>query len=1083
MARSTPTVSDATLFVREEAQGISIAVGSERWFEWLEQQTSTIFSFQALHGSYTARKERIGNHRGGWYWKAYRKSEGKLYRAYLGKSEDLTLARLSEIALILATRIHTETAKTQHLSPQYSSHLPAGVSVMPLLETKLHPPRLPALLIERSRLLTLLAGEQKLTLVQAPAGFGKTTLATQWVTQRQAAGGVIAWLSLDAGDNDPIRFWSSLITACQIFHAQVGQMALAQLSRISRSPFSSSPLETVLTFLLNDLAGLDSPGVLILEDYHCIEHPRVHETLTFFIEHLPSALQVVLLTRRIPSLPLTRWRAGGDLREVTSGQLRFDAAETDAFLQQVLHSREGFVPPIHMPEALLRLSTHLEGWAAGLRLLALSVQNHMAEQTIEDALTQFRLDAATDHAQRSIQEYFLSEILAVQPEPLQRFLLQTSILSRLTGSLCDVVTGGHESAEWLATAERSGFFLEALESEAFHHTEGAQVDRPQTSRVWYRYHSLWASTIRAEAARHLGEKTMHSLALKASHWYEAHAMLVEAIDTALSAQEFERAALLIARFNEDASFREHHTLLGWLKQLPDPLLRSHPTLCFCAAYTELMSEGATSQLAQHRIEGLFQTAEEGWRKRGDLEKIGMLLAFRAAVALLGGYLAQAAVYARQSLHIPSLGAEGAPVGDQSQSHRLEWADWRCSSLMILGMEAMHNGFFEPAHSLLVQAYALSLKGSDRVLSAVLSGLLSEVCIELGELHQAAFYCQQTPMQPVHLVDVQDEKRGVLRHANATWGQIRLAYEWNQTDQAEQLVREASFERSGGPFASWEERTHVKFELGRLLALRLGGDDSGVRAALSALLADLATTPRAFPFISEVRIWQTRWHIWDGDLAGAERTLALLAQSEQALSLLQQETFHLLHVRLHLARGEAEAALPLLEHSLSDAQARRHFARIVEIQLLIALAYAARKQGQEARRQITLTLAQTRNEGFRRLFLDEGEPLAVLLRQVLPTLTEKPLRTYVQSLLSAFTHALSSHAKHVHTIEGLPLEPLSTQEQRVLTLLVAGRSNPEIADILVISVNTVKGHVKNLYRKLGVNNRMQASAVARCARLV
>jgi LuxR family maltose regulon positive regulatory protein len=239
----------------------------------------------------------------------------------------------------------------------------------------------------------------------------------------------------------------------------------------------------------------------------------------------------------------------------------------------------------------------------------------------------------------------------------------------------------------------------------------------------------------------------------------------------------------------------------------------------------------------------------------------------------------------------------------------------------------------------------------------------------------------------------------------------------------------------------------------------------------------------FPFISDVRIWQTRWHIWNGDLAGAERTLALLAQSEQDLSTLQQETIHLLRARLHLARGEAEAAFPLLERILSEAEARRHFTRVLEIQLLIALAYAARKQGQEARRQILLVLAQARNEGFLRLFLDEGEPLAALLRQLLPTLTKKPLRTYVQSLLSAFTNALLPPAKDVHATEGLPLEPLSTQEQRVLTLLVAGHSNPEIADILVISVNTVKGHVKNLYRKLGVSNRMQASSVARHVRLV
>ncbi len=1049
MTRSTPTIHDNTLLLYEEEQAISIVVGSVQWFSWVGKETSTTFSFHSLQGSYTARKERVGNRRGGWYWKAYRKSGGTLYRAYLGKPEDLTVERLGEIARTLATRMQGQAAMPQEETvagprPPHQNH--SNTTVTPLLSTKLHPPRLPALLVTRERLLTLLDGGQKLILVQAPAGFGKTTLVTQWVAHResQAASFVSAgrhpsppvWLSLDRGDNDPIRFWSSLMTACQILDAHLGQRALAHLSQISRPSFSSSSLETALTFLLNDLERSGSPGVVILEDYHLIEHPRIHETMTFFIEHLPSCLQVVLLTRSTPPLPLVRWRARGDLLEVQNSRLRFDASETATFLQQVM-------PQAQVPEALHRLSTHLEGWAAGLRLLVLSVESHMTEQTIEGALTHLPRGTAS-HAHRSIQEYFVSEILAAQPESLQRFLLQTSILSRLTGSLCDAVTGRQDSAEWLILVERSGFFLEALDS------------------TWYRYHSIFASTMRTEATRRLGEEALRSLQALASRWYEEHFLPVEAIDAALAAQEFERAVHLIERLNEAASFSEHHTMLGWLKQLPDPLLRVHPTLCFCSAQAQLfLEDDSASKNGRGRIEELLQMAEEGWSQQGEWEK----------------NVAQGAAYARLALQFPLL-KDTAP-GGHGQRHQTEWADWRCYCLMTLGMEARLSGSFDQAYRFLLEAYPLSLNSSDRMLLSLIKGLLGEVCIELGELHQAASYFQQTLAQP----KAQDEGAEALLHANSVWGLIRLSYEWNKVDQAEDLAHEASLYRFRDHVSSWEEETHMKLELARLLVLRAKGSVAEVQAALSALLVRLGSLPNTFSLICEVRAWQARWQIRDGDLAAAERTLGTLARSEKELSLLQRETIRLLHARILLARGETKAALPAFLRLLSDAVARKHLIRVLEIQLLTALAYAVDNQRQEARHQLMLVLSQARHEGFVRFFLDEGEPMSTLLRQVVPTLTEIPLRSYAQSLLSALACPPPPHTKGLNRTEGLLLEPLSVQEQRVLTLLVAGHSNPEIAETLIVSVNTVKAHVKHLYRKLGVTNRMEAGEVARREQLI
>ena len=1066
MTRSTPTLRGTTLLFYEEEQVISIVVGSVQWFEWLRKETSTIFSFHSLDGSYTARKERAGNGRGGWYWKAYRMYQGTLYRAYLGKPEDLTLARLNEIALTLATRMHGQAKSTPGISeavPVSENQKQWDATAAPLLETKLHPPRLPALLVPRTHLLTLLdAGHrQKLTLVHAPAGFGKTTLVTQWIVHRQAQAvaaqrtpSPVAWISLDSGDNDPIRFWSSLIAACQTFHAHIGQTALSHLSLSPQLSFTQLPLETALTFLLNDLTRFVQDGVLILEEYHLIEHARIHETMAFFIEHLPASLHVVILTRSTPPLPLVRWRARGDLLEVHSSHLRFSAEETATFLQQV-------IPQTLSQEAVRSLHAHLEGWAAGLRLLALSLQSHMTPQAIEDTLTQLNAGSAADHTHRFIQEFFLSEVFSAQPEPLQLFLLQTSMLSRLTGSLCDAVTGRQDSAEWLELVERSGFFLEALDSKG----------------AWYRYHALFAETMRAEAARRLGEEALRSLSAAASRWYEAHTMLVEAIEAALSAQEFEHAAQLIERLNERAYFSEHHTMRRWLEQLPEPLLRTHPALCFRFAQARLFPEDMDgSSLKIARVEDLLQAAEEGWRRLGNLPRVGMLYAFRATYTLLlEGHFAPAITYARLALQFLPLASE------QPDDHIHGRHDWRCICLLIIGQEMMREGSFDKARQSLLEAYTLSLNSRDSVFRPTISRILGEICIELGELHQAASYYQQTLAEAVE----QDNEGQDILHTFSIAGLAWLSYEWNELETAEQLAREVSEYRYRGYFPHWEEETRTKGELLRLLLLHARGEVALVQQQLSALFVRLQaiSAPNILQLIPDILTWQARLQIRDDDLAAAERTLGTLAHYEKELSPLQHEALQLLHARLHLVRGEAETALPMLERLLAFAQQGKHIMRALEIQLLIALAHAALKQGHEARHQLSEVLSQARSEGFMRLYLDEGEPLAALLRTLLPSLTEKPLRAYAQRILHAFTASPPAHSASRNGTESSLLEPLSAQEQRVLTLLVAGRSNPEIAEDLIVSVNTVKGHVKNLYRKLNVNNRMQAGEVARRFKLI
>ena len=499
--------------------------GDTSWLNWLDHIAS--FSFQGRSGTYcTVRRETL--RRGGAYWYAYRSLQGRTVKRYLGRTADLTIARLEEVADRIAT---ASSAKPRPAAGTSEGHISSGPpapdpgqpSAQPasLLASKLHPPRLPGALVRRLRLIDRLDTGRlcKLTLLAAPAGFGKTTLVRQWI-EGSAPAHPLAWVSLDAADDDPILFWRYVITACQEMQPGLGTSALAQLSGAVQSPFEPPSLEAVLTPFLNDLAHLARDGLLILDDYHLITAPRIHETFTFFVDHLPSTLHVVLLTRHEPPLPLPRWRARAELAELHATDLRFSLEETTAFFRNTL--------PFALPEtAIAQLDARLDGWAVGLRLMALTVQGLPAPRDVERYLAGLHEDPDAAQPQRAILDYFLTEVLQKQPEPLQFFLLQTSVLGRLTGSLCDELTGRHDSAALLEAMERAGLFLESLDD----------------AGRWYRYHALFADAMRATARLRLGDDALRALSLQASHWYERHELQGEAIDAALQGGDAERAAM------------------------------------------------------------------------------------------------------------------------------------------------------------------------------------------------------------------------------------------------------------------------------------------------------------------------------------------------------------------------------------------------------------------------------------------------------------------------------------------------------------------------------------------------------------
>src|SRR5205085_7030833 len=379
----------------------------------------------------------------------------------------------------------------------------------------------------------------------------------------------------------------------------VDESALAQLLTSRRLPF-----ETVLTTFINALAQVPQRGVLVLEGYHFIVSPQIHETMAYFVDHLPATLRLLILTRSDPPLPLARLRAHNDLCELHAADLRFSLAETESFLRQAL--------PFQLStEAITRLEARTEGWVAGLRLLALALQGRKEPRDLERILGTFT------GSHRHILEYLVADVLSSQPEDLQEFLLQTTFLNRLTGSLCDAITGRNDSERLLEQLEHANLFLIPFD----------EIGQ------WYRYHTLFAEAMQHEARRRLGEDYLHSLYDKASRWFEEQGLLAEAVEVALSARDFARAADLIERIvGPQSNINELHTLLRWVEQLPEELLQFHPALCMSYASALLFTLDRSDPATRALIEVPLELAESCWRAAGNMPKLGEALAFRSQVA-------------------------------------------------------------------------------------------------------------------------------------------------------------------------------------------------------------------------------------------------------------------------------------------------------------------------------------------------------------------------------------------------------------------------------------------------------------------
>jgi len=876
------------------------------------------------------------------------------------------------------------------------------------LVTKLHAPRLRPRLIPRPLLTKRLqqASTSTLTLISAPAGFGKTTLLAQWLTESNMP---TAWLSLEPQDNEPPRFLSYLIAALQTLDPGLGTTALPLL--FSLGPTSSTPLETVLTVLTNDLAQRGKKDIaLILDDYHILTAEPIQQAMTFLLEHCPPQLHLLIATRVDPPLPLARLRARGQLTELRAAQLQFEASEANTFLSTVMGLDLS-------PEDITALQDRTEGWIAGLQLAALSLQScHNVQQFIADFTG----------SHRHVMDYLVEEVLARQPEEIQSFLLHTSLLDRLTGSLCDVVAARSGSQALLEDLERSNLFLIPLDD----------------WRHWYRYHQLFADVLRARLYRKVGAEGVAALYARASAWYERNGFPEEAVEAALAACDFQRSADLIEPLSASMVLHfQHYTLQRWLERLPRDVLFTRPTLCLAYAMTLFITGQGEAYKAP------LQQAEQLFRSEGNGKGLGQVAMVRALNASLRGDAPEGIAYGKEAL---ALLPEEALVA-------------RSVSASAVAEGYRRMGDVSAAWHTLTQARPVNERIENLLGIAGNTILRARLLVMQGKLQQAAESYRYV------IASVNERHEFALE---ALIGLGDLLREWNEPEAAlahlERVIALAREIRN--------EVLQARAALNQTRVLQARRDAEEVEAAFASVVVQ-AQQSGLRSLLTEAENHQARWLLAQGNMEAVSRWQTAYAFTSEDPPNYQQELTALTLARVLLAQDEARRALDLLGSFRQHARTQGRTCSEIEILALTALAYNTHGKTDLALQSLQQALLLAEPEGYVRLFVDEGPPMAVLLRMLLPRYKGKRSVDYIQKLLlAADVPKQDSSSPSGHDSQSMRLlEPLSQRERKVLRLLAAGLSNPEIAGELTVSLNTVKTQVQSIYRKLNVSSRKEAIA--------
>jgi LuxR family transcriptional regulator, maltose regulon positive regulatory protein len=901
-----------------------------------------------------------------------------------------------------------------------------------LLATKLHVPRPRPDLVPRPRLAERLDEglARGLMLVCAPAGYGKTVLLADWARRSQQP---VAWLSLDVGDNDPARFWRHGVAALN--QARPG---LVERVEPLLGPPAPSSYEGVVAALINELtAGPDTDqALLVLDDYHLIDSEAVHSSLGFLLEHRPPELRLVLASRSDPPLPLARLRGSGQLAELRAAELRFTADEAAALLRQ-----GAAVPGVALPDtAVTALAARTEGWAAGLQLAALSLRGQPDAAGFVAAFT---------GSHRFILDFLAEEVLEQQSDEVRTFLLETSVLERLSGDLCDAVTGRTGSQTRLEQVERAGLFLVPLDE----------------VRGWWRYHHLFADLLRARLQAEQPGRAAR-LHRNAACWYDDHEMAEDAIPQAMAAGEMAWAARLIEQhFDELFYLRgEGATVQRWLSALPAELVRTRPRLLLAQAFL------ASHSGRMETVEPLLDAAEQAYAGAAEepfeptVGRAGsMLVNVPALIAIRRGFLAQLRGDARETATLASRALAESEEGE-----------WLLSSTArgFLAIAEWLSGRLTEAED----AFAASIAGwqaaGQPTRTAWHRYQLAQVQRAQGHLDAAVQTYEQAlratavpgrpPAPTVGLVYV---------------GLAEVAYQRNELDRALEYVTQGiTLERQFIP------GTSPAAGLVTLAWIRQAtGDAAGAREAIGeAEHASPATAGVLNPFPAQY----ARLLLAQGDAAAAAQWTAEVGLHAEDEPRYPREPGYLVLARVLLAQQRPAEALTLLDRLHAAAVAQDRLGSVIEAGALRALALAA--TGEEAAAVTALAEALTLAcpLGYVRVFADEGPPMAALLTRLIKTQRAGrapgiPLGCLAR-LKRAFDPGPAASAPARAAAAAVPslVDPLTSRELEVLGLLATGKSNPAIAGQLVVTLDTVKKHVGHLLGKLGASNRTEAVARAR-----
>jgi LuxR family maltose regulon positive regulatory protein len=883
---------------------------------------------------------------------------------------------------------------------------------VPILATKLFvsPPRPNN--VPRPRLVDRLneglAMGCSLTLISASAGFGKTTLVSEWIAR---CGRPAAWVSLDEGDNDPLRFLSYLIAALQTIKAGLGEGLLAAL----QSP-QPPQAEAILTALLNEISGISEHFLLVLDDYHSIDSLAVDQVLSFLVERKPPHMHLVIATREDPPLPLARLRGRGQCTELRTADLCFTPPEAAEFLNRVMG--------LNLTDRdIAALETRTEGWIAGLQMAGISMQG-------QPDPTKFIQSFTGSH--RFVLDYLLEEVLQRQPVEVQTFLLYTSILERLCSSLCEAIlldssVFGQATLEYL---ERANLFIVPLDDE----------------RRWYRYHHLFADLLRKRLGQNLAPEGIADLHIHASEWYENNELMLDAFRHAVSANDVGRAERLME--DKRMPMYNHGTasaILNWLESLPKALLDAKPALWWRqAAILLIIGQPIRAEEKLQAIEAALASTDLTGVEMDESSRdlIGKIAAARANVAQAQVQPETALVQARRAL-------EYLHPNDLNN---------RSMAIRSMGFAYYLQGDMAEAGQAYAEALSLGQASADIINILMASIRLGQIQEERNQLRLAA----ETYGQVLQLIGDYSPTNSPVAHL----GLARIYYEWNALDAAEQYGEKSL------QLAQQYDQIIDRLILSELFLARLKlarGDAIGAAGMLSQV--EQVTRQENFTVrLSDIAAAQAFVLLRQGNIdAAAQR-----AQQCDLPLLPRQYDLPLVQARVLLAQGHPSAALSVLERLRQQAEAKG-WADITFIVMAVqSVALSANGEKEKAVNLLGEVLALAEPNGFIRLFVDEGAPMAELLSAAA---TQGIRPDYVKKLLAAFA-AEPNDERSIASGPSALIDPLSPRELEVLSLIAQGLSNQEIGERLFLALDTVKGHNRRIFEKLQVQRRTEAIARAR-----